>query len=224
MVTRCFGQPDSSIEALTSSTRAAVLAAKRLNHRWKQSGRQDRVSFRCQMDAIRLQIFSANATARDWNDFDASAAQPRNDGRKLRFLISLTQSARIERAADRAEQHNSGAAEHGLIEPSQHSRIGIAGNPGVYDADVVTLPGKHPLQLRRKGFRTGDTSAGDIAGAQRNDLGPCGAGKTQWFGKNQNTKKKSRGSGNHRSRPGAFEAVLKLVDRHFAATPGVERQ
>jgi hypothetical protein len=70
------------------------------------------------MHAVRLKIFSADAISRHRNDPYASTAKLRYDRRKLRLLVSLPQSPRIERAAYRAKKHNSGPVRNGLSKPT----------------------------------------------------------------------------------------------------------
>jgi hypothetical protein len=41
------------------------------------------------MNAVRLQIVSAEAVCRNGNDLDAPAAKPRNDRGKIRLLVAL---------------------------------------------------------------------------------------------------------------------------------------
>jgi len=131
------------------------------------------------MNTIRLQIFLADAVSRYRNDLDASAAKPRNNRGKLRLLVSLTQPAGIECATYRAKEENSRSIRNGLIEPTQHSRIGVARNSSVRHVHIVALAGQHPLQLRRESLRTADAAASDITGAQGNNLGLRHAGKAE---------------------------------------------
>jgi hypothetical protein len=131
------------------------------------------------MNIVRLQIFSANAVSRYRNELDASAAKPRDDQRKLGLLVSLAQPPGIECATYRAKKYNSGPIRNGLIQSTQHSRIGVTRNSGVHHVHIVALAGQHLLQLRRKSLRTVDHAAGDITGAEGNDLGLRHTGKAE---------------------------------------------
>src|ERR1700722_18322451 len=101
MVTPCFGVP-------------TALMPERPNDRWQQLRRQPRVPLCGQMRPVGLEIVSADAAAGDLDDLDAAAAQPRHDRCELRLLVALAQPARIEAAAERAEQHDSGPVPHRL--------------------------------------------------------------------------------------------------------------
>jgi hypothetical protein len=88
------------------------------NDGWKQFGGQHGVALGGEMHAVRLEIFSADAISHYRDDPYASTAKLRNDRRKLRLLVSLPQSPRIERAAYRAKRHNSGPVRNGLSKPT----------------------------------------------------------------------------------------------------------